>query len=64
MMLVLGDHVEGMLGYSIGSLGLMVYALGLEASTSYFDVLHFLFEHFMSIFTVFDFYLPLLQLTR
>ena len=39
-------------------------ALGLEASTRYFDVLHFLFEHFISIFNVSDFFLPLLQLTR
>ena len=62
MMLVLGDPIEWMLGCSIESLGLMVYALGLEASTRYFDV-HFLFEHFMSIFTMSDFFLPLLQLT-
>ena len=38
----------------------MVYALGLEASTRYFDVLHFLFEHFMSIFTVSIFFAPLI----
>ena len=62
MMLVLGDPVEWMLGCSIGYLVLMVYAFGLEASTRYFDVLHFLFEHFMSIFTVSDFFLPLLHL--
>ena len=64
MMLVLGDHVEWMLGCSIRSLGIMVYALGLEASTRYFDVLHLLFEHFMSIVTVSDFCFPLLHLTR
>ena len=45
-------------------MNLMVYALGLEASTRYFDVLHSLFEHFMSIVTVSDFFLPLLHLTR
>ena len=45
-------------------MNLMVYALGLEASTRYFDVLHSLFEHFMSIVTVSDFFLHLLQLTR
>ena len=44
-------------------MNLMVYALGLEASTRYFDV-HFLFEHFMPIFTVSNFCLPLLHLTR
>ena len=58
MMLVLGDPVEWMHGCSIRSLGLTVYALGLEASTRYFDVLHFLFEHFMSIFIVSGFFLP------
>ena len=42
----------------------MVYSLGLEASTRYFDVLHSLFEHFMSIVTVSNFCLPLLHLTR
>ena len=42
----------------------MVYALGFEESTRYFDVLLLLFEHFMSIVTVFDFCLPLLHLTR
>ena len=45
-------------------MNLMVYALGLEARTRYFDVLHLLFEHFMSIVTVSDFCLPLLHLTR
>ena len=45
-------------------MNLMVYALGLEASTRYFDVLYLLFEHFMSIVTVSDFCLPLLHLTR
>ena len=45
-------------------MNLMVYALGLEASTRYFDVLHLLFEHFMSNVTVSDFCLPLLHLTR
>ena len=35
-------------------MNLMVYALGLEASTRYFDVLHLLFEHFMSNFIVSD----------
>ena len=42
----------------------MVYALGLEASNRYFDVLHFLFEHFMSILTVSDFFAPLTFNTR
>ena len=45
-------------------MNIMFYALGLEASTRYFDVLHFLFEHFMSIVTVSNFCLPLLHLTR
>ena len=45
-------------------MNLMVYALGLEASTRYFDVLHLLFEHFMSIVTVSDFCFPLLHLTQ
>ena len=45
-------------------MNLMVYDLGLEASTRYFDVLHSLFELFMSIVTVSDFYFPLLHLTR
>ena len=40
-------------------MNLMVYALGLEASTRYFDVLHFLLEHFMSIFTMSDFFSPI-----
>ena len=40
------------------NMNLMVYALGIEASTRYFDVLHFLFEDFMSIFTVSDFFSP------
>ena len=40
-------------------MNLMVYALGLEASTRYFDVVHFLFEHFMWIFTVSYFFSPL-----
>ena len=44
-------------------MNLMVYVLGLEASTRYFDSLHSLFEHFMSIVTVSDFCLPLLHLT-
>ena len=61
MMLVLGYPVEWMLGCSIESLGLMVYDLGLEASAMYFDVLHFLFEHFMSIFTMSNFFVSLLQ---
>ena len=51
MMLVLGDPIEWMLGFTIES-------LGIEAITRYFDVLHFLFEHFMSIFTVSDFFCP------
>ena len=42
----------------------MVYGLGLEASIRYFDVLHFLVEHFISIVTMSDFCLPLLHLTR
>ena len=42
----------------------MVYALGLGASTRYFYVFHFLFEHFMSNVTVSDFCLPLLHLTQ
>ena len=37
-------------------MNLMVYALVLEASTRYFDVLYFLFEHFMPIFTMSDFF--------
>ena len=45
-------------------MNLMVNALGLEESTRYFDALHFLFEHFMSIVTVSDFCFPLLHLTR
>ena len=45
-------------------MNLMVYALGLEASIRYFDVLHLLFEHFMSIVTMSDFCLPLLHLTH
>ena len=45
-------------------MNLMVYALGIEASIRYFDVLHLLFEHFISIVTVSDFCLPLLHLTR
>ena len=45
-------------------MNLMLYALGLEASIRYFDVLHLLFEHFMSIVIVSDFCLPLLHLTR
>ena len=45
-------------------MNLMVYALGLEASTRYFDVLHFLFQHFMSIVTMSIFCLPLLHLTQ
>ena len=45
-------------------MNLMVYALGLEESIRYFDVLHLLFEHFMSNATVSDFCLPLLHLTR
>ena len=43
-------------------MNLMVYALGLEESTRYFDVLHSLFEHFMSIVFVSDFCLPVLHL--
>ena len=46
------------------NMNLMVYALGLEASTRYFDVLDLLFEHFMSNATVSDFCLPLLHLTQ
>ena len=42
----------------------MVYALGFEESTRYFDVLLLLFEHFMSIVTVSNFCFPLLHLTR
>ena len=34
------------------------WCLGLEASTRFFYVLHFLFDHFMPIFTVFDFFCP------
>ena len=45
-------------------MNLMVYSLGLEESIRYFDVLHLLFEHFISIVTVSDFCLPLLHLTR
>ena len=45
-------------------MNLIFYALGLEESTSYFDVLHLLFEHFISIVTVSDFCFPLLHLTR
>ena len=45
-------------------MNLMVYALGLEASARYFDVLHSLLENFTSIVTVSDFCLPLLHLTR
>ena len=45
-------------------MNLIIYALCLEASIRYFDVLHLLFEHFMSIVTVSDFCLPLLHLTR
>ena len=45
-------------------MNLMVYALGHEASTRYFDVLHLLFEHFMSNVTVPNFCLPLLHLAR
>ena len=37
-------------------MNLMVYFLGLEASNRYFYVLHFLFEHFMSIFTMSNFF--------
>ena len=44
-------------------MNIMFYALGLEASTRYFDVLHLLFEHFMSNVTMSDFCLPFLQLT-
>ena len=46
------------------NMNLMVYALGIEASTRYFDVLHLLFEHFMSIIAMSDFCLPLLHLAR
>ena len=45
-------------------MNLMVNALGLEASIRYFDFLHLLFEHFMSIVTVSDFCFPLLHLTQ
>ena len=45
-------------------MNLMVYDLGIEASTRYFDVLHLLFGHFMSNVTFSDFCLPLLHLTR
>ena len=44
-------------------MNIMVYSLGPKASTRYFDVLHFLFEHFMSNVTLSDFCLPLLHLT-
>ena len=45
-------------------MNLMVYALGIEASTRYVDVLHLLFGHFMSNVIESDFCLPLLHLTR
>ena len=45
-------------------MNLMVYDLGLEASIRYFDVLHLLFEHFISIVTMSDFCFPLLHLTQ
>ena len=45
------------------NMNLMVYAMGLEASTRYFNVIHLLFENFMSNVTVSDFCLPLLHLT-
>ena len=45
-------------------MNLMVYALGLEAIIRYFDVIHLVFEHFISIVTMSNFCFPLLHLTQ
>ena len=45
-------------------MNLMVYTLGLEESTRYFDVLHFLFDHFMPIFAMSDWFFLLWDCLR